>query len=206
DPITETLQAEIPQPEAPKLRPDLDIPEAEKVAVAAATAATVEEQLDEEAQKFIAQSLTDVDLFASYGLTQKAIGLLEAILRRAPNHTPTLEKLLDFVLGAGDDCRTAELAAQLERIHKDCGIGMGAEGLGELRPRFKRAAGLSDEEIAAAPALVPAPAASDEQAAVLDHSALEELPVAPAGQPPTVSAAPPASEAGVQEVDLSDEW
>src|SRR5215469_9234916 len=48
------------------------------------------------------------------GLTQKAIGLLEAILRRAPMHTPTLEKLLDFVLGAGDDRRTAELAAQLE--------------------------------------------------------------------------------------------
>jgi len=35
------------------------------------------------------------------GLTQKAIGLLEAILRRAPRHTPTLEKLLDFVLGGG---------------------------------------------------------------------------------------------------------
>jgi len=42
--------------------------------------------------------------------------LLEAILRRAPRHTPTLEKLLDFVLGAGDDRRTAELAAQLQQI------------------------------------------------------------------------------------------
>ena len=60
----------------------------------------MEAPLDDETQKFIAQSLTDVDLFASYGLTQKAIGLLEAILRRAPRHTPTLEKLLDFVLGA----------------------------------------------------------------------------------------------------------
>src|SRR5262249_14625636 len=69
-----------------------------------------EPALDDETQRFIAQSLTDVDLFASYGLTQKAIGLLEAILRRAPRHTPTLEKLLDFVLGAGDDRRTAELA------------------------------------------------------------------------------------------------
>src|SRR5262249_20121609 len=205
DPITETLQAEIPQPEAPKLRPDLDIPEAEKVAVAAATAATVEEQLDEEAQKFIAQSLTDVDLFASYGLTQKAIGLLEAILRRAPNHTPTLEKLLDFVLGAGDDRRTAELAAQLERIHKDRGDGIGAERFGELRRRFQRAAGLSDEDIAAATAPTAAINASDDQTAVLDQSALEELPVASPGAI-RAAAAPPAATPEVQEVDLSDEW
>ena len=91
-----------------------------------------------------------MDLFASYGLTQKAIGLLEAILRRAPMHTPTLEKLLDFVLGAGDDRRTAELAAQLEHIHGSRGDGRSSEQFGELRRRFQRAAGLSDEEIATA--------------------------------------------------------
>jgi tetratricopeptide (TPR) repeat protein len=160
EPITETLQAEIQQPEAPKLRPDLHIPEEEKVAAAA----MVEDQPDEETQKFIAQSLTDVDLFASYGLTQKAIGLLEAILRRAPSHTPTLEKLLDFVLGAGDDRRTAELAAQLEKIHRDRSDGIGAERFGELRRRFQRAAGLSDEDMALAAASAAAPAAADEQA------------------------------------------
>src|SRR5206468_6537516 len=86
--------------------------------------------LDDETQKFIAQSLTDVDLFASYGLTQKAIGLLEAILRRAPRHAPTLEKLLDFVLGAGDDRRTAELAAQLEQIHSETGDKRSSERFG----------------------------------------------------------------------------
>ncbi|MGC1312813.1 MAG: tetratricopeptide repeat protein, partial [Candidatus Acidiferrum sp.] len=97
-PPEEHLQAEIPKAPAPKLRPDV----AEVFAPVtgdkpAAVSAPSEPQLDEETQKFIAQSLTDVDLFASYGLTQKAIGLLEAILRRAPRHTPTLEKLLDFV-------------------------------------------------------------------------------------------------------------
>ncbi|HKF25447.1 MAG TPA: tetratricopeptide repeat protein, partial [Candidatus Acidoferrum sp.] len=196
EPITETLQAEIQQPEAPKLRPDLIIPEEEKVAAAAMVA----EEPDQETQKFISQSLTDVDLFASYGLTQKAIGLLEAILRRAPNHTPTLEKLLDFVLGAGDDRRTAELAAQLEKIHKDHGDGIGAERFGELRRRFQRAAGLTDEEIAAATAPHPPAEAAVEQAAVLDSAALEELPVAPAEA--AAEPAPPE----VQEVDLSDEW
>ncbi len=147
--IPETLQAEIPKPEAPKLRPHLEVPAAE-VAAENASAVEPEQQLDEETQKFIAQSLTDVDLFASYGLTQKAIGLLEAILRRAPMHTPTLEKLLDFVLGAGDDRRTAELAAHLEHIHAQRGDARSSERFGELRRRFQRAAGLTDEEIAAA--------------------------------------------------------
>src|SRR5215475_5207421 len=162
EPITETLQAELQQPEAPKLRPDLIIPEEEKVAAAA----VIEEEPDEETQKFISQSLTDVDLFASYGLTQKAIGLLEAILRRAPRHTPTLEKLLDFVLGAGDDRRTAELAAQLEQIHKERGETAGADRFGELRRRFQRAAGLSDEDMAAAALPAAAPGVADEQASV----------------------------------------
>jgi len=190
----ETLQAEIPQPEAPKLRPDVVTLPEEKVAAAA----LLEEPLDEETQKFIAQSLTDVDLFASYGLTQKAIGLLEAILRRAPRHAPTLEKLLDFVLGAGDDRRTAELAAQLERIHLDRGETADAERFGELRRRFQRAAGLSDEEMstAAGPAAVPASAGEESSAA---GETVEELPVPPAAKP---VAAP----APVHEVDLSDEW
>src|SRR6266404_3997148 len=110
----EDLRAEILKPPAAKLPVEDEESAPEPPAKPVVT--STEAGLDEETQKFIAQSLTDVDLFASYGLTQKAIGLLEAILRRAPRHTPTLEKLLDFVLGAGDDRRTAELAAQLEQI------------------------------------------------------------------------------------------
>src|SRR6204780_5605521 len=77
-----------------------------------------EEALDEETHKYIAQALTDVDLFSSYGLTQKATHLLENVLQRAPRHTATLERLLDLHLGAGNDRRTAELAAQLEQIYR----------------------------------------------------------------------------------------
>ena len=135
-------------PPAPKVRPDFEPAAPEVKAAPVAPSAPVEAALDEDTQKFIAQSLTDVDLFASYGLTQKAIGLLEAILRRAPRHTPTLEKLLDFVLGAGDDRRTAELAAKLEQIYRERGDPRGAERFGELRRRFQRAAGLTDEELA----------------------------------------------------------
>jgi len=207
EPVQETLQADIQQPEAPKLRPEIDTAPEDRVAAAA----IVEAQLDEETQKFIAQSLTDVDLFASYGLTQKAIGLLEAILRRTPNHTPTLEKLLDFVLGAGDDRRTAELAARLEEIHKERGDAAGGERFGELRRRFQRAAGLSDEEIAAA-ANPSAPAASAAAPSPADKETLEELPVPveEMAQAPVSSGVPPPPKPEpskpVHEVDLSDEW
>ena len=52
-------------------------------------------------RRYIAQALTDVDLFSSYGLTQKATHLLENVLQRAPRHTPTLERLLDLVSRRG---------------------------------------------------------------------------------------------------------
>jgi tetratricopeptide (TPR) repeat protein len=212
----ENLQAEIPQPPAAKLRVDEE--ETTRGIPAMPALTSNEPALDEETQKFIAQSLTDVDLFASYGLTQKAIGLLEAILRRAPRHTPTLEKLLDFVLGAGDDRRTAELAAQLEQIHRETGDKRSSERFGELRRRFQRAAGLTDAELAiAVPSAKPAaPQATQPQPmdgsipeiAAEPAPAPEPVQVAPVEkarpEPVEVSAAPPQAE--VQEVDLSDEW
>ena len=200
---------ELPKAEAPKLRQHLETPLPEVVAKPAPL--MTEPALDEDTQKFIAQSLTDVDLFASYGLTQKAIGLLEAILRRAPRHTPTLEKLLDFVLGAGDDRRTAELAAQLEQIHTERGDQRSAERYGELRRRFQRAAGLSDEDLTAAPA-APAQQSSPGALAELDlpeiaaEPAAAAPPAAPQSDQISASQPVPAAQEAVHEVDLSDEW
>ena len=203
---------ELPEAPAPKVRPS------EEPSPTPSVKATPvgEPALDEDTQKFIAQSLTDVDLFASYGLTQKAIGLLEAILRRAPRHTPTLEKLLDFVLGAGDDRRTAELAAQLEQVHRERGDSRSADRFGELRRRYQRAAGISDEELAAVAAPPPIPVAEVEEAPIAE---IEAQPVAPPPAPPApparapepqqVTASQPVAashEEQVQEVDLSDEW
>jgi len=196
----ETLRAEIAKPEPPKLREQTPLRESEPQASGAPISSFMEEPIDDETQKFIAQSLTDVDLFASYGLTQKAIGLLEAILRRAPRHSPTLEKLLDFVLGAGDDRRTAELAAQLEQIHKDRGETASSERFGELRRRFQRAAGISDEELLAAQAAPPP------QADTQPHLEDEALNVPSAKVAPEVSAARAAPSKETHEVDLSDEW
>jgi len=182
----EDLPVELTKPAAPKLPTELETPEVK----AKPAAHSAESELDDETQKFIMQSLTDVDLFASYGLTQKAIGLLEAILRRAPRHAPTLEKLLDFVLGAGDDRRTAELAAKLEQIHTERGDVRSAERFEELRRRFQRAAGLTDEELA------PPPAAPERQPSVADA----------APEKPEVAELPAPAKEEVHEVDLSDEW
>ncbi len=110
----------------------------------------VEPPLDEETEKFVAVALTDVDLFSSYGLTPKAIDLLEKVVARAPRYTPGLEKLLDLYLGEGNNQRTAELATQLVQIHTERGDTATAERFGELSRRYQRAAALDPAPVAAA--------------------------------------------------------
>ena len=222
----DNLKTELEPPPAPKVRPDLPTPVAETLSSAEAEHRDASSELNEETQKFIAQSLTDVDLFASYGLTQKAIGLLEAILRRAPRHTPTLEKLLDFVLGAGDDRRTAELASRLEKLHAERGDNRSAERFAELRRRFQRAAGVTDAELTAASAAAlsgssHSSANADETLDEEEISAIEIAPEPISAEPAVAEFAVPgstkeehaapepvASNAAqdVHEVDLSDEW
>jgi hypothetical protein len=145
-------------------------------------------------------------------------------LRRAPRHALTLEKLLDFVIGAGDDRRTAELAARLEKLHTESGDKSGIERFGELRRRFQRSAGLTDEQLAAAcdTALTeraPIPAESTD----VDSDEFPTFEIAPepvAGEevsapvlefpsPAPVKAASQHSSVhpeDVHEVDLSEEW
>ncbi len=148
---------------------------------------SVEPPLEEEAQRFVTQALTDVDLFSSYGLAQKAVDLLETVLKRVPRYPPALEKLLDLSLGAGHERRTAELAAQLEEIYQERGDSQNTERFSELRRRFQRAAGLTEEAVAAA----------------TDAARAAESDV------PTVEAAPlsaPEAQSAVHEIDLSEEW
>jgi tetratricopeptide (TPR) repeat protein len=141
-----------------------------------------EEALDEETQRYIAQALTDVDLFSSYGLTQKATHLLENVLQRAPRHTPTLERLLDLHLGAGNDRRTAELAAQLEQIHRERNDTVNADRFAELRTRFSKVAGLSEKDMPAAPTVAaPEPVTSSSGAA---GTISTQAPAAPVETPP----------------------
>jgi tetratricopeptide (TPR) repeat protein len=196
----------------------------------------VEPELDEETDRYIAQALTDVDLFSSYGLTQKATHLLENVLQRAPRHTPTLERLLDLYLGAGDERRTAETAALLEQIYRQRNDTISAEHFAELRQRFEKAAGLREEQLPTAPPAQTSPEAPPEAVeASAEVPAETSAAVEPAGQttefevpvvspePEPTPVQPPAPEMAeaaaptgppvtpepvgtTQEVDLSDEW
>ncbi len=170
-----------------------------QVEAAEAAAAVVEPQLDEETERYVQQALTDVDLFSSYGLTQKGIDLLESVLQRAPNHTSALEKLLDLYLGAGNERRTAELAAQLEQLYTDREDTASAERFSELRRRFERAAGRTEAAAAAPPAA---------EFAISLEAAPVEAPAEDAAAETLAEkvAAAPTQESEVHEVDLSAEW
>jgi tetratricopeptide (TPR) repeat protein len=168
--------------------------------------AIIEETHDEETQKYIAQALTDVDLFSSYGLTQKATHLLENVLQRAPRHTPTLERLLDMHLGAGNERRTAELAAQLEQIHRERNDTVNADRFLELRERFQKAAGMSAEELPSAPPLgVPTapPSAPEARASVESAAIASEPPAFEVIPSPTEAEAAAASKAVFEEFEIS---
>ena len=211
--------------EPPRAEPAFSEKEPPAPPKAAATTQPISEpQLDEETQRFVTQALTDIDLFASYGLTQKAIDLLEVVLQRVPGHAQTLERLLDHYVGAGDDRRTAELAAQLEQIHTERGNSAAAERFTDLRRRFESAARTTE---AAAPAkarataaktpakkgplvrefsVEPEPEEADEPA-IMAPVAAAEIPEAEIPEIDAVEApAQPAAHAAVHELDLSEEW
>jgi len=184
-----------------------------------------EQNLDEETELFVGQALTDIDLYSSYGLTQKALDLLEMVLQRAPDHTGALERLLDLSLGLNDDTRAVALALRLEQIYDRCGDKETADRFGDLRRRFERTAAAPPQE--AAPAVPARPAAPSSPSVVAespavakssaDRSPVEfEIPVVdaqPESELRSSNKAPEAevtsdavSDSVVHEVDLSEEW
>ena len=169
--------------------------------------AIIEETFDEETQKYIAQALTDVDLFSSYGLTQKATHLLENVLQRAPRHTPTLERLLDLHLGAGNERRTAELASQLEQIHRERNDTVNADRFLELRQRFQKAAGMSEAELPAAPPIGAPPvtpaASAEAHASVVSAVPASEPPASEITPSPTEADAAAATSSVFEEFEIS---
>jgi tetratricopeptide (TPR) repeat protein len=180
--------------------------------IAASKPAPVQESsdssLDDETLRYVTQSLTDVDLFSSYGLTQKAVDLLEAVLERAPVHTPVLERLLDLSVGAGNTKRTIELAKVLEQIAAERDDRASVERYAELRQRFERAAAATPAPDARSKAAPPAPAPPPEFSVPVIQAELDEPEVEAAPEPAPVeeTSAPEPAESAVHEVDLSDEW
>jgi tetratricopeptide (TPR) repeat protein len=176
--------------------------------------------LDEETQRLVLQALTDVDLFSSYGLTQKAIELLEEVRERAPSHAPILERLLDLNLGAGEERRTADLAAQLEQLWLSRGDRARAERFTELRRRFDRAAAATSELLAPSraenvsaeePARPASPPDFSVSVPLVEAEAVTAAPLHPEFElrpaPEEVAEkSQDSEEVAVHEVDLSEEW
>jgi pilus assembly protein FimV len=196
-------------PEAPNKPAEFVPPKAAQES--AVPPASTEPLLDPDTQQFVTQALTDIDLFSSYGLTQKAIDLLEIVLQRVPGHAQTLERLLDLYLGAGDEERTAELAAQLEGIHAERGNSAAAERFADLRQRYAQVARTTgakaspkkEQKQAKEFHVVSVAAEADEnESKARAEKPVTEQPAAPA--PMASKAATP--EAAVHELDLSEEW
>jgi tetratricopeptide (TPR) repeat protein len=168
--------------------------------------ASLEPALEEETQRYVAQALTDVDLFSSYGLTQKAVDLLENVLQRAPRHTPVLERLLDLSVGSGNNRRTVELAAALEQIATERKDRAAAERYAEFRRRFQRTAEPSAADVAE-PAQSSAAAPPEFAVPTIEAELDEPLPEVSSEPPAAEQISPPMPvESVVHEVDLSDEW
>ena len=192
--------------EAPRKPAEIEPPKASQEPAAAP--ASTEPVLDPDTQQFLTQALTDIDLFSSYGLTQKAIDLLEIVLQRVPGHAQTLERLLDLYLGAGDEKRTAELAAELEGIHTERGNVTAAERFADLRQRYGQVArttaakGTSKKQQKAKEFHVVSVAAEadKEESNTPAEDAETEKPAAP------VTSKAATKEAAVHELDLSEEW
>jgi len=191
--------------------------------------------LDEETQTFVGQAITDVDLYSSYGLTQKAVDLLEVVLQRVPDHTAALERLLDLSLGLNDDTRAVELASRLEQLYSQCGDMATADRFADLRRRFERTATAPSQQavpapqeaspgppVALGPSAPPVVAASPVPGALADNPApavppspMEfEIPVVDAKLQPEPSiefaqdglTSDASPDSVVHEVDLSEEW
>ncbi len=81
---------------------------------------TTAPQLDEDVD-FITEHLTEAEVFAKYGLAEKAIEHLETILERAPDHLEVNERLLRLLLDEGLRDKAADRAAELLGIFQSSG-------------------------------------------------------------------------------------
>ena len=225
-----------PAPAAPEEvipEPVVSLPEKAEAGSAAPAKVVEEAPLDEETQRYIAQALTDVDLFSSYGLTQKATTLLEGVIQRAPRYTPALERLLDFYLGAANDVQTIEIASQLEQIHRERGDQAASDRFADIRQRFQKLAGgaveapapskpaavqsaqgpaapefqieLGPQGGSSAPAGASAPAEFEIAMTSLEAEPIQDS-AALSTPAETPAAQPILRSLPTEEVDLSDEW
>lgn len=70
---------------------------------------------------FITEHMTEAEVFAKYGLTEKAVEHLRAVLDRAPRYVPAHEKLLHVYMEEGDAAQVQQVAGKLIALHRERG-------------------------------------------------------------------------------------
>jgi pilus assembly protein FimV len=70
---------------------------------------------------FITEHLTEADVFAKYGLSEKAIEHLQTVLQHSPGHLGAYEKLLKVQLDEGDGAEIAETAREYLAVLRAAG-------------------------------------------------------------------------------------
>ena len=76
---------------------------------------------DEEDLDYITEQLTEAEVFAKYGLTEKAIEHLQSVLDRSPRNVQAHDKLLHILMDEGAAARVGEVAARYFPILREKG-------------------------------------------------------------------------------------
>ncbi len=130
------------------------------------TGAAEPPELSMEEEEFIAERLTEAEVFVKYGLADRAIEQLAAVAERFPWHVDARRRLRDLYLEEGDRARATVEAAALGRIHLNQGDrDQAAAALNEARSidascpaiaELEALLGVASEIAVAAPAVPPA--------------------------------------------------
>jgi len=126
---------------------------------------------DEEDLDYITEQLTEAEVFAKYGLTEKAIEHLQSVLDRSPRNIQAHDKLLHILMDEGAAARVGEVAARYFPILREKGE---LESLDALRDELVNR-GFSTEGIDAPSKPEPVTEAAVESVSATEVTADDEI-------------------------------
>jgi len=106
--------------------PATEVDAEERLEPVSAGEAGAEPTLTPEDEEFISEHLTEADVFVKYGLADRAVEQLNAIVDRFPWHIPARQRLRDVYMEEGNRARAANEAAALGKILIERGDRIGA--------------------------------------------------------------------------------
>ncbi|MFN2237796.1 MAG: tetratricopeptide repeat protein [Thermoanaerobaculia bacterium] len=157
DSLTPDFEAMMPPPLPPP--PAIEEPSLGRVA-----------DQDEEDIDYITEQLTEAEVFAKYGLTEKALEHLQSVLDRSPRNIQAHDKLLHILMDEGAAARVGEVAARYLPILRDSGD---LEALETVREELV-SRGFSVDALDSTPESAPVSDAEAESVSALETVAAED--------------------------------